>query len=182
MLPCFYPAGGFYSRTTLYPSTFRSMMKRILVAALLCAGLFSVRTASAQLVNTKMLTIEAAKAIAQAAEAEARANGWTVSISIVDPGGHQILFHRMDGASPGTAIAAFQKAESSALFRAPTKNFEDVIAGGRNALIGLEVMTPLQGGLPIRADGQVIGAIGISGGTSPQDEQMAQAGVNALRP
>lgn len=127
-----------------------------------------------------VLTLEVARKVALAAEQHARSNGWNVCIAIVDDGGHLIYFQRMDGVQTGSVLVSQRKAQTAAAFKRPTKAFEEQVAGGRNALLGLPGAVPLEGGLPLVVDGQVIGAIGVSGVTAQQDGQIAQAGVEAL--
>ena len=125
----------------------------------------------------KVLTLEAAKLIAAAAQAEARKNQWTMVICIVDDGGHAIYLERMDGTQVASVVVAQEKAATAARFKRPTKALEDVVAGGRTVILNLPGATPIEGGIPIVVEGQVIGAIGVSGGTSPQDGQVAAAGL-----
>jgi len=134
----------------------------------------------AQLAQRKALTLEAARKVAAAAEAEARKNNWNVVIAVVDEAGYLICLHRMDGAQLASVEIAQRKARSAALFRRPTKAFEDQLVGGRQAILAVPGALPLEGGLPILAEGQVVGAIGVSGVTSQQDGQIAKAGVDAL--
>jgi glc operon protein GlcG len=136
--------------------------------------------ASAQLAEKKALTLEAAKKMATAAHAEAVKNNWRMVIAVVDEGGHLLYLERMDETQTGSIRVAIQKARSAAAFKRPTKVFEDAVAGGRNAILGLSGATPIEGGVPIMVDGKLIGAIGASGGTAPQDGQVAKAGVDAL--
>jgi len=134
--------------------------------------------AAAQLTDKKALTLDAAKKIAAAAEAEAVKNKWNVVIAVVDDGGHLIYLQRMDTTQTGSIDVAIRKAQTAMSFKRPTKVFEDAIAGGRNALIALGAL-PLEGGLPVTIGGQVIGAVGVSGVTSQQDGQIAKAGVDS---
>jgi glc operon protein GlcG len=136
--------------------------------------------AHAQVVDKKALTLEGAKKIAAAAEAEAVKNKWNVVIAVVDEGGQILYVQRMDGTQYGSVDVAIKKARTSSAFKRPTKVFEDAIAGGRNALIALDGALPLEGGLPLAVGGQIVGAIGVSGVTSQQDGQIAKAGVDAL--
>lgn len=136
--------------------------------------------AQAPLGQRKTLTLEAARRIAAAAEAEARKNNWNVVIAIVDEGGYPVYLARMDGVQLASIEIALRKARSAALFRRPTKAFEDQLAGGRQAVLALPGAAPFEGGLPIVVDGEVIGAIGVSGVASQQDGQIARAGVDAL--
>jgi uncharacterized protein GlcG (DUF336 family) len=128
-------------------------------------------------------TLESAdvKAIAAAAEAEALANNWAVSICIVDDGGHLLSFQRLDGAAPISAHIAPGKARTAALGRRESKVYEDIINGGRVSFLsapGLEGM--LEGGVPIMKDGQCLGAVGVSGVKSTEDAQVAKAGIAAI--
>ncbi|GGY14994.1 hypothetical protein GJV26_03630 [Massilia dura] len=127
------------------------------------------------------LTLADVKKIAAAAEAEALANDWAVSIAIVDDGGHLLWQQRLDGAAPLTAHIAPAKAKTSALGRRETKVYEDVINNGRYAfLTAPEVEGLLEGGVNIVVDGHSIGAVGVSGVKSDQDAQIARAGIAAL--
>jgi glc operon protein GlcG len=134
----------------------------------------------AQLGTKRVLTLEAAKLVATAAEEEARMNNWTMVIAIVDDGGHLIYLERMDGTQIASVIVAQDKAASAIRFKRPTKALEEAVAGGRIVVMKLAGAIPVEGGVPIVVDGQYIGAIGVSGGTSPQDGQVAAAGLTAL--
>lgn len=119
--------------------------------------------------------------IAAAAEQEARTNKWAVSIAIVDAGGHLLSFQRLDGAAPLSAHISVGKARTSALGRKESKAYEDVINGGRTAFLSAPAVDALlEGGVPIMHGGQCLGAVGVSGVTSPEDAQIARAGVAAL--
>lgn len=128
------------------------------------------------------VTLAEAKRVAQAAEDYARARGWPMAICIVDAAGHPVLLARMDDTQLGSIEIARLKAETSALFRRPTRTFEDNLARGGNGLRALSMpnVLALEGGLPILRDGKVIGAIGVSGMSSAQDVEAAQAGLAAL--
>lgn len=128
----------------------------------------------------KLLELGDARAAIEAAKREASANGWKISVSVVDAGGHPILFERMDGVAPATARIAFEKARSAAVFRGPTGGMEDRIPD-RLAMLVLPGATPLKGGVPISADGQVVGAVGVSGLAPQQDHRVAEAGVAAIK-
>ena len=134
----------------------------------------------AQLADKKVLTLDGAKKVAAAAEAEAKKNNWNVVIAVVDDGGHLIYLQRIDGTQTGSIDVAIQKARTAQAFKRPTKVFEDAIAGGRNALIALHGALPLEGGLPIVVGGQLVGAIGVSGVKSTEDGQIAKAGAESL--
>lgn len=158
------------------------MSKLRIVTAIALAGslaAFAV-SAQAQLADKKALTLEAAKKAAAAAEAEAAKNKWTVAVAIVDDGGHLVYLSRIDGTQTGSIDVAIRKARTAQAFKRPTKVFEDAIAGGRTALLGLEGIVPLEGGVPIVVGGQLVGAIGVSGVTSQQDGVVAKAGADAL--
>lgn len=137
--------------------------------------------AHAQLADRKALTLEGAKRIAVAAEAEARRNNWNVVIAIVDEGGHLIYLQRMDGTQTGSIDVAIGKARTSAAFKRPTKVFDD-LAKNRPSILTIDPSAVLlEGGVEIRAGNDVIGAIGVSGVTSQQDAQIAEAGIAALQ-
>jgi uncharacterized protein GlcG (DUF336 family) len=127
------------------------------------------------------LTMEGAKKVAEAAVAYAKSNGANPSIAIVDAGGHLLHFVRMDGSFVAGANVSIGKARTSATFKKPTKEFEDIVNKGRFTMTALPDFTPLQGGIPIVHEGQVVGAIGVSGAKSAaQDEEVAKAGAEAL--
>lgn len=130
--------------------------------------------------EVKTITLTGAKALAAAGEAEALRRGWTVAIAVVDPAGGLILFQALDGTQPASQEIAVAKARTAARFRRPTKALEDSIAGGRVALLGVAQALPLEGGLPVKIDGQIAGAIGVSGMTSAEDGIIAAAAVAAL--
>ena len=153
-------------------------MRRLLATLLITLALAA--TSSAQLADKKALTLAVAKKMAAAAEAEAVKNSWRMVIAVVDDGGHLIYLQRADEALAGSIEVAIQKAKSAAMFRRPTKAFEDAVAGGRNALLGLTGAVPIEGGVPIMLDGKLLGAVGVSGGSAAQDGQVAKAGVDAL--
>ncbi len=134
----------------------------------------------AELATKKALTLEVAKQIAAASGRFASKNQWNVVIAIVDDGGHLVYFERMDGVQTGSIQVAIQKAKTAAAFKRPTKVFEEAVADGRTALLGLPGGMPFEGGVPITVEGQVIGAVGVSGVTAQQDGMIAQAGVDAL--
>jgi uncharacterized protein GlcG (DUF336 family) len=157
-----------------------SLVKRMLSLVALAVFAALSMNANAQLVDKKVLTLEGAKKIAAAAEAEARKNNWNVVIAVVDDGGHLVYLQRIDGTQTGSIDVAIQKARTAQAFKRPTKVFEDAIAGGRNALIALHGALPLEGGLPIMVGGQLVGAIGVSGVKSTEDGQIAKAGADSL--
>jgi uncharacterized protein GlcG (DUF336 family) len=130
--------------------------------------------------TTKYITLDDAKKAMAAAEAEARRNNWSMAIAILDAGGHLILFERMDDVQIGSVEIAIGKARTAVNFKRPTKALDDLVSGGRNAFLAIEGVIPLQGGLPVIADGKLIGGVGVSGGTAQQDEQVAQAAVGTF--
>jgi uncharacterized protein GlcG (DUF336 family) len=121
------------------------------------------------------------KAIAAAAEAEALANNWAVTIAIVDDGGHLLYLNRLDGAPPVSAHIAPAKAHTAALGRRESKVYEDVINGGRVSFLSApQIQGMLEGGVPIMKDGECLGAVGVSGVKSNEDAQIARAGIAAI--
>lgn len=129
------------------------------------------------------ITLEQATKAMTAAEGEARKNNWSLSIAIVDTGGHLVLFHRMDGAFFASAKVSQDKAWSAAAYRRPGKAFQDRIAKGAEEIriLRLRGASPIEGGDPLLVDGKVVGAIGVSGGSGEQDGAAARAGVAALK-
>jgi glc operon protein GlcG len=125
------------------------------------------------------LTLDDCKKIMAACEAEARRNKWNVVIAILDDGGHLLLLERMDGATPANAEIAVQKGRSAAVSRRSTKAWEDRIKDGRTSMLKMPVL-PVQGGIPVMYQGECVGGIGVSGVQSHEDEQIAQAGADAL--
>jgi glc operon protein GlcG len=154
--------------------TIRMLM---LVMAVLAVGLSRTE---AQVATKKAITLELAKKIAAAAETEALKNNWTVFVAIVDDGANLVYLERMDNTQIGSLEVAIQKAKTAISFKRPTKAYEDMVAGGRTAILGVPGVIPIEGGLPIIVDGQHIGAIGVSGGTAQQDGQIAKAALEAL--
>ena len=133
-----------------------------------------------QLATKKTLTLAIAKQIAAASEAEATKNKWIQVIAILDDGGNLIYLERMDDSQLGSLDIALAKAKSALYFKRPTKAFQDQVAAGGNNILKLPNAIANEGGVPLMADGKVIGAIGISGATAQQDGQVAAAGVDAL--
>jgi glc operon protein GlcG len=145
----------------------------------LAACLAPVEAAEVQ--QKKMLDLGSAKTVAAAAATEARRLGAGGAIAIVDDGGHLLYLERLDGTFPAAAPVATEKARTAAIFRKDTRVFEDAIKGGRTSLVAVGLMTPLQGGLPLLVDGQVVGAIGVSGAASAQqDEDIAKVAARIL--
>jgi glc operon protein GlcG len=127
-----------------------------------------------------MLTIDDAMLVMDGAIAEAKKNHWAVAIAIVDDGGHLLQFVRLDGAPPVSAYIAPEKARAAALGRRETKIYEDMINQGRTAFLSAPLQGMLEGGVPIIGEGQVVGAVGVSGVKSSEDAQVARAGIAAL--
>ncbi|MBP0464291.1 heme-binding protein [Roseomonas sp. PWR1] len=156
------------------------MKRRLLIAALMASAATGAFAQGAPPPYGAPIAIEDARRVVAAALAEATRQSLPMAVAVVDSGGHLVAFERADGTQLGSIRVAQEKARTSVEFRRPTKAFEDGIVGGRNAILGLGVM-PIEGGIPLLRDGRVIGAIGVSGGTAPQDGVIAQAGVAALR-
>jgi len=125
------------------------------------------------------LTLEDCRKIGAAALEEARKNGWNVVVAILDDGGHLRWLEAMDGTSPFNSQVAVEKGRSAAVSRRSTNNWEERIADGRTAILKMPVL-PVQGGVPMMAEGQCVGAVGVSGVQSHEDEQIANAGIAAL--
>lgn len=149
-------------------------MNKLILAALLCAAALP-----GQLAIKKSLTLDAAKKIAAAAEAEAKKNNWNVVIAIVDDGANLVYLQKMDGTQIGSLAVAQEKAMAAVRYKRPTKVQEDTLVGGRQAVLKLPGYMPVEGGVPLMAGGELIGAIGVSGVLSTQDGIIAAAGVTA---
>jgi glc operon protein GlcG len=134
----------------------------------------------AQLLEKKVLTLEAAENVANAAVAEAKKRNATVVIAVVDDGGYPVVVKRLDDTQVASVDVGLGKARTAAIFRRPSKVFEDQVKNGRVAALALPGATPLQGGLPLIADGKVVGAIGVSGNTPQEDEDIAMAGARVF--
>jgi glc operon protein GlcG len=157
-----------------------------LVIAGLTVGALAASIAAAQTpppLYGDAISLENAKKAAAPASAEARKNGWLMAIAVVDPSGNLVYFEKMDGTQTGSVPIAIDKARSAALFKRPTKAFQDTLAGGGEGLriLKLQGAMPVEGGVPIVVEGKIVGAIGVSGGTSQQDGQCAAAGAAALK-
>jgi glc operon protein GlcG len=129
------------------------------------------------------ISLENAKKAAAAAIAEAKKNNWTMALAVVDPNGTLVYYEKLDNTQIGSAQVAISKARSSAIFKRPSKWFQDQVAKGGEGVryLGLEGAVPLEGGVPIVMEGKIVGAIALSGGTSAQDAQCAQIGADALK-
>ena len=132
------------------------------------------------MLNKAVLTQQEVGRILAAARDEAQRNHWAVSIVVVDDGGHPLALERLDGCAPASAYIAMEKARTAALGRKETRDYEEMVNGGRTAFVTAPLLTSLEGGVPLRVDGQVVGAIGVSGVKAEQDAQVAKAGAAAL--
>lgn len=154
-------------------------MKKI-ISILLILAMPALLTAGAEIPSKPVLTLSAAKRAVEAAEKEAVRRGATVVIAVVDDGGQLILLERLDDTQVASVEVGIGKARTAAIFRRPSKVFEDQIRDGRVAALALPGATPLQGGIPIIIGGKVVGAIGVSGNTPQEDEDIAIAGASAI--
>jgi len=154
----------------------------VLVSAVLASVPVATAAATPEKADKKVLTLAGARAVAAAAEVEATKGGATPAIAIVDDGGHVLLVVRPESTFAAAAEVSVDKARTAAMFRKDTIALENAVNGGRYALLGVGVMTPLMGGVPIVVDGQVVGAIGISGAKSQQqDDAIAHAAATAVK-
>ena len=129
------------------------------------------------------INLEAAKKVLAAAQAESRKNGWNMAIAIVDTAGNLVAYEKMDQTQTASVQVAIDKAVSAAIYRRPTKVFEDLVAkgGGGMRVMNLRNASMVEGGVPIFVDGKVIGGIGVSGANSDQDGVAAKAGADAVK-
>ena len=163
---------------------------KTLFASIVAAAILTATTSAQQAPSPPPTTpygapigFEAAKKVMAAAEAEAVKNNWAMAIVILDSTGHMVMLHKLDNTQYGSLMAAEDKAHSAINFRRPSKVFEDLVAQGGIGLrsLALRGASPLEGGIPIIADGKIVGAIGVSGGTSVQDGQVAKVGADAAK-
>lgn len=150
----------------------------VLAAAVL--SVVSSAPASAQLADSKALTLDAVKEIVAAASVEALANDWSVVIAVVDAGEHLLFLERMDKVQTGSVEVATEKARTAVAFRRPTSTFQEGIAAGNPVMLGLRQVLPLEGGIPLMLDGYVVGGIGVSGVTAQQYGIIAAAEARAF--
>lgn len=150
-------------------------MRRIAMIAII--GIVMADPAAAQLMEKTALTLEGAKRIAAVAEAKAKAEGARVVIAIVDDGGNLLLLQRLDDTQVASVNVGIDKARTAAIYRRPSRIFEEQVKNGRVSALALHGAVALQGGIPIAVNGKVIGAIGVSGETPQQDEDIALAGA-----
>ena len=129
------------------------------------------------------ITLDHAKKAATAAVAEASRSHWTMAVAIVDPAGDLVYFEKMDDTQVGSTTVAVAKARSAARFKRPTKVFQETLAASMEGLrmLAIDGVVPVEGGLPLVVNERIVGAIGVSGGTSPEDGQCARAGAGALQ-
>lgn len=127
-----------------------------------------------------IIDLDTAKKVAAAAEAEAKANGWNVVIAIVDDGGH-LMYLQREKVQLGSIDVAITKAKVALMFRRPTRFWEETVASGRQGYLAMPGMLPIEGGLPLVIDDEIVGAIGVSGVKSNEDGQIAKAGVEVLK-
>lgn len=154
---------------------------RLALVVALAAGVVSPIHANEHTRDKKVLTLAAARRIIDASEAAARARGVGVVTVVVDDAGNVIQLSRMDTAQVASVNVGLGKARTAAIYRRPSREFEDQVRNGRVAALALADATPLQGGLPILLDGQVVGAVGVSGDTPQVDEDIAAAGAAVVR-
>lgn len=148
------------------------------LALLLAAAPFYAQ--QVQLPAEKRLTLAAARLIAGTIEAEAMKNNWLVTFVVMDAGGHPVLMHRMDGCQLGSIELATRKASAAIMYKRETKVFEERMAAGQLSTLAFPGVFPSEGGVPVVADGAIIGSVGVSGVTPAQDGQLAKAGIDAL--
>jgi uncharacterized protein GlcG (DUF336 family) len=158
-------------------------IKAVVGAAVVASMAVFSSSALAQAPYGMNVSVDVAKKAAAGAVAEARKNNWFMAIAVTDTAGNLVYFERMDNTQTGSINIAIGKARSAAQFRRPTKVFQDLIAKGSEFtyLLGLEGASVVQGGIPIVQDGKIVGGIGVSGGTGPQDVQVAEAGLAGLK-
>jgi glc operon protein GlcG len=129
------------------------------------------------------VSLETAKKVAAPAIAEAVKNNWTIAVAIVDPDGRLIYFEKMDNTQSASSDVSVDKARSAAIYKRPTKAFQDALAAGGEGwrVLGLREAVPVEGGFPLIIDGKIVGAVGVSGETSAQDAQCAKAAADSLK-
>jgi uncharacterized protein GlcG (DUF336 family) len=158
-----------------------NLLRKSIVAIGVLVLTWPVAITAQQLPMRRTLTLDVARKVAAAAEAEARKNNWQVSIAVVDDGGHLVVFNRIDGAKLGVADIAIRKARTAVYFQGETKGLEEEVGkNGRTPLLAIEGFMPLEGGVPLVVEGKIVGAIGVSGVTGQQDAQCAIAGAKVI--
>ena len=160
----------------------KTVVRSVVAATILFSGL---AMAWAQMPNPLggPVTLENARKAAAPALAEAEKNHWNVAVAVVDTGGNLVYYEKMDNTQIGSGNVAIEKARTSALFKRPTKAFQDTLAAGGDGLrvLSLKSVIAIEGGIPLVMDGKIVGAIGVSGATSAQDAQCAKAGADVLK-
>jgi uncharacterized protein GlcG (DUF336 family) len=160
----------------------KTVARSAIAAVILLCGLAIAR---AQMPNPLggPVSLENARKAAAPALAEAEKNHWTVAVAVVDTGGNLVYYEKMDNTQIGSANVAIEKARTAALFKRPTKAFQDILAGGGDGLrlLTLKGVVAVEGGFPLVMDGKIVGAIGVSGATSAQDAQCAKTGADVLK-
>ncbi len=160
-------------------------VKHLCVLAFLCCVTYAQQAPTSSYLTPygAPVSVEMAKRVASAALAEAHKNNWFMAVAIVDPHGDLVYYEKMDNTQLGSAKVSVDKARSAALYKRPTKAFQDALAGGGAGLrvLGLEGAVPVEGGVPLIVGGKVIGAIGVSGDMSEHDAQCAKAGAEAFQ-
>jgi uncharacterized protein GlcG (DUF336 family) len=157
------------------------MMKRMFLGAVAAIALTAAAAAQQlPLPYGNPITLEQAKTIVAAAEQSARTRNFNMAFAVVEPSGELVLFHKMDGTQYGSDVVAREKARTAARFKRSTKAFFDSVMGGRNAVLSLPGVVAIEGGTPIVINGRIVGAIGVSGGTSEQDGEVAAAALLGL--
>jgi uncharacterized protein GlcG (DUF336 family) len=158
------------------------VVRSVVAAMIVMSGLAMAR---AQMPNPLggPVTLENARKAAAPALAEAEKNRWNVAVAVVDTGGNLIFYEKMDNTQIGSANVAIEKARTAALFKRPTRAFQDTLAAGGDGLriLTLKGVVAIEGGIPLVMDGKIVGAIGVSGATSAQDAQCAKAGADVLK-
>jgi glc operon protein GlcG len=161
----------------------RKTVMRSLVAAMILLGGLAMARAQMPHPLGGPVTLENARKAAGPALAEAEKNHWNVAVAVVDTGGNLVYYEKMDNTQIGSANVAIEKARTAALFKRPTKAFQDTLAAGGDGLrvLSLKNVVAIEGGIPLVMDGKIVGAIGVSGATSAQDAQCAKAGADVLK-
>lgn len=161
---------------------------RVVLGTLFVASVLVISPAQrlkAQMLNPYgvPISLENAKKAAAPALAEAEKNHWNMAVAVVDPSGNLVYYEKMDNTQLGSANVAIDKARSAALYKRPTKAFQDALAAGGESLriLSLQGAVPLEGGIPLVMDGKIVGAIGVSGAATAQDAQCAKAGADAVK-
>jgi glc operon protein GlcG len=158
--------------------------KTLLVGSLIVLGphVALAQTDAVANVQKRVLTLAGARVVANAAETEAKRLNTTGAVAVVDDGGNLLYLLRIDNTFPAGSYVAMDKARTAATFRMPTRNLEDAVKNGRTSLVAVAEMTPLAGGVPIVVDGQIVGAVGVSGAANAQqDEELAKVAAAAIK-